>query len=98
YPRGLTREQMSPMARMMAIADIFEALTAVDRPYKKGKRLSEAVSIMARMRDTGHIDPDLFALFLQSGVYRRYADRFMARACVDEVDVAAMLVPAAPGT
>ena len=94
YPRGLTREQMSPMARMMAIADIFEALTAVDRPYKKGKRLSEAVGIMARMRDAGHIDPDLFALFLRSGVYRRYADRFMARACVDEVDVAAMLVPA----
>ena len=61
---------------------------------KKGKRLSEAVGIMARMRDAGHIDPDLFALFLQSGVYRRYADRFMARACVDEVDVAAMLAPA----
>ncbi|MCK6394547.1 HD domain-containing phosphohydrolase [Zoogloea sp.] len=97
YPRGLTREQMSPMARMMAIADIFEALTAVDRPYKKGKHLSEAIRIMARMRDAGHIDPELFALFLQSGVYRRYADRFMARACVDEVDVAAMLAPAAPG-
>lgn len=94
YPRGLTREQMSPTARMMAIADIFEALTAVDRPYKKGKCLSEAVGIMARMRDAGHIDPELFALFLQSGVYRRYADRFMARACVDEVDVAAMLAPA----
>ncbi len=91
YPRGLTREQMSPVARMMAIADIFEALTAVDRPYKKGKTLSEAIGIMARMRDAGHIDPDLFALFLTSGVYRQYAERYMPRDCVDEVDVARLL-------
>ena len=91
YPRGLKGGEMSLVARMMAIADIFEALTAVDRPYKTGKRLSEAVSIMAGMRDRGHIDPDLFALFLRSGVYRRYAERFMQRKCVDEVDVDAML-------
>lgn len=87
YPRGLVREQMSPVARMMAVADIFEALTAIDRPYKKGKTLSEAVAIMARMRDEGHIDPDVFALFLRAGVHRQYAERFMQRACVDEVDV-----------
>ena len=73
------------------IADIFEALTAVDRPYKKGKTLSEAIGIMARMRDAGHIDPDLFALFLTSGVYRQYAERYMPRDCVDEVDVARLL-------
>jgi len=88
YPRGLTREQMSPVARMMAIADIFEALTAADRPYKKGKKLSEAVAIMARMRDEGHIDPDLFALFLRAGVHRDYAGQFMDAEYVDEVDVA----------
>lgn len=91
YPRGLTREQMSPVARMMAVADIFEALTAIDRPYKKGKTLSEAVAIMARMRDEGHIDPDIFALFLRAGVYRDYAERFMQRAYVDEVDVDRLL-------
>ena len=91
YPRGLTRDQMSPVARMMAIADIFEALTAVDRPYKKGKTLSEAIGIMARMRDEGHIDPDLFALLLSSGVYRQYAERYMPSACVDEVDVVKLL-------
>lgn len=91
YPRGLTRDQMSPVARMMAIADIFEALTAVDRPYKKGKTLSEAIGIMARMRDEGHIDPDLFALLLSSGVYRQYAERYMPSACVDEVDVVRLL-------
>jgi HD-GYP domain-containing protein (c-di-GMP phosphodiesterase class II) len=76
---------------MMAIADIFEALTAVDRPYKKGKTLSEAIGIMARMRDEGHIDPDLFALLLSSGVYRQYAERYMPSACVDEVDVVRLL-------
>jgi HD-GYP domain-containing protein (c-di-GMP phosphodiesterase class II) len=87
YPKRLTREQMSPVARMMAIADIFEALTAVDRPYKRGKTLTEAIAIMARMRDEQHIDPDLFELFLRSGVYRQYADRFMQPAQIDEVRI-----------
>ena len=63
--------------------------------YKQGKRLSEAVAIMASMRDAGHIDPALFALFLESGVYRDYAQRFMQPACIDEVDVAAILAKAA---
>lgn len=94
YPRGLRREEMSPVARMMAIADIFEALTAIDRPYKRGKRLSEAMSLMARMRDHDHIDPELFALFVKSGVYRDYASRFMAPEYVDEVDEASLLRPA----
>ncbi|NML28243.1 metal-dependent phosphohydrolase [Zoogloea sp. G-4-1-14] len=97
YPRGLTREEMSPVARMMAIADIFEALTAVDRPYKRGKRLSEAMSLMARMRDHKHIDPELFELFVKSQVYRDYASRFMAPEYVDEVDEAALLRPPACG-
>jgi hypothetical protein len=73
----LRREQMSPLARMMAIADIFEALTAVDRPYKKGKTLSEALAIMSRMQQEQHIDPDLFALFLRAGVHLDYAREFM---------------------
>src|SRR5690606_33435610 len=66
YPKGLTREQMSLPARMMAIADIFEALTAADRPYKKGKSLSQALNIMADMCLGAHIDPQLFALFIHS--------------------------------
>jgi HD-GYP domain-containing protein (c-di-GMP phosphodiesterase class II) len=94
YPRGLTGGEMSPVARMMAIADIFEALTAADRPYKKGKTLSEAIAIMSRMRDEGHIDPDLFALFLQSGVFREYAEAHMSADHVDEVDVDAALARA----
>ena len=78
---------MSPVARMMAIADIFEALTAVDRPYKKGKTLSEAIKIMSFMVKDQHIDPELFALFLRSGVYRDYAVRFMKPEQIDPVDI-----------
>ncbi len=91
YPRRLRGEEMSVLARMMAIADIFEALTAVDRPYKKGKTLSQAIAIMAQMKADGHLDPDLFDLFLRSGVYRDYANRFMRPEQIDEVDLAAYL-------
>jgi HD-GYP domain-containing protein (c-di-GMP phosphodiesterase class II) len=87
YPRGLTGAQMSPAARMLAIADIFEALTASDRPYKKGKTLSEAIGIMRRMRDDGHIDPQVFELFLVSGVHRRYAERYLRPEQIDDVEI-----------
>jgi HD-GYP domain-containing protein (c-di-GMP phosphodiesterase class II) len=87
YPRRLTKDQMSIPARIMAIADIFEALTAADRPYKKAKSLSESISIMARMRDNAHIDPEIFDLFLTSGVYRRYAERFMQPDQIDAVAI-----------
>lgn len=89
YPRRLVRDEMSPVARMMAIADIFEALTAVDRPYKKGKTLSEAIKIMSAMKKDQHIDPELFDLFLRSGVYREYAERFMKPEQIDTVDISA---------
>lgn len=95
YPKGLKRDDMSPLARMMAIADIFEALTAGDRPYKKGKTLSEAIQILVRMKDEGHIDPDLFTLFLRSGVYLDYARRFMSVEQIDEIDIMQYLEPSA---
>ena len=91
YPRKLRRDEMSIPARMMAIADIFEALTASDRPYKPQKTVSEAIRIMSVMKRDQHIDPDLFDLFLSSGVYRHYAEAFLAPEQVDEVDVAAYL-------
>jgi len=91
FPRGLSREQMSIPARMMAVADIFEALTAGDRPYKKAKTLSESMAIMARMRDGNHIDPDIFDLFVTKGVYREYARRFLQPEQIDDVDEAALL-------
>ena len=77
FPKGLTREQMSWPARMMAIADIFEALTASERPYKPAMKISQALSIMQRMRDQNHIDPDLYQLFLQAKVWLQYANRFL---------------------
>jgi HD-GYP domain-containing protein (c-di-GMP phosphodiesterase class II) len=77
YPKRLTSAEMPLAARMMAIADIFEALTASDRPYKKAKTLSEALRIMQRMKEDRHIDPDLFELFLASGVHLEYGRRYL---------------------
>ncbi|QTL36408.1 HD domain-containing phosphohydrolase [Pseudoalteromonas viridis] len=85
YPRGLTREQMSIPARIMAIADIFEALTAADRPYKDAKKLSECLFIMGKMKLGDHIDPDLFDVFVESKVYLKYAEQFLKPAQIDEV-------------
>jgi HD-GYP domain-containing protein (c-di-GMP phosphodiesterase class II) len=96
YPRQLRREEMSPLARMVAIADIFEALTAVDRPYKKGKTLSEATAIMSLMQQEQHIDGELFTLFLRSGVYLDYARRFMQPEQIDAVDVDRLLEASVP--
>ena len=77
YPRGLTREQMSVQARVMGIADIFEALTAKDRPYKKGKTLTESLTILGKFKLGGHIDPDLFDVFIREKVYLDYAKQFL---------------------
>ena len=87
YPRGLTREQMSIQARCMGIADIFEALTAKDRPYKKGKTLTESLAILGKMKLTGHIDPDLFDVFMWEKIYEKYARQCLDPDQIDEVDV-----------
>ena len=87
YPRGLTREQMSVQARCMGIADIFEALTAKDRPYKKGKTLSESLQILGKFKLGSHIDPDLFDVFMWEKVYLKYAAQCMDQHQVDEVDL-----------
>jgi HD-GYP domain-containing protein (c-di-GMP phosphodiesterase class II) len=86
YPKGLTREQMSVQARCMGIADIFEALTARDRPYKRGKTLSEALTILGKFKLNGHIDPDLFDVFMWEKVYEKYARDFMPPEQIDRVD------------
>ena len=88
YPRGLTRDQMSVQSRCMGIADIFEALTARDRPYKKGKTLSESLSILGKFKLGGHIDPDLFDVFMWEKVYLKYAEQCMDKEQVDDVDLA----------
>ncbi|ATB69895.1 putative cAMP phosphodiesterases class-II [Sulfurospirillum diekertiae] len=87
YPRGLTKEQISLPARIIAIADIFEALTASDRPYKKAKTISEAIKILSMLKKDGHIDGDLFELFLRSGVYLQYAQKYLRAEQIDDVDI-----------
>ena len=94
YPRRLTAKELSVPSRIMAIADIFEALTAADRPYKKGKPLSVCIDILAGFRDRNHIDPDLFELFLRSGLYRTYAEQFLRPEQINEVDIERYLTKA----
>lgn len=86
YPRGLSREQMSVPARMMGIADIFEALTSKDRPYKKAKTLSESLYILGKMKVNHHIDPDLFDIFIRDRIYLKYAELFLEPEQIDDVD------------
>ena len=86
YPNGLKREQMSVQARLMGIADIFEALTAKDRPYKEGKTLTESLEILGKFKENGHIDPDLFDVFVREKVYLEYAHRFLAPEQINQVD------------
>lgn len=87
YPRGLTREQMSIPARIIGIADIFEALTAADRPYKKGKKLTEALAILGKLKVNNHIDPDLFDVFIREKVWLKFAHEFLDDEQIDEVDL-----------
>jgi len=90
YPKGLTREQMSIPARIMGIADIFEAITAPDRPYRKGNTLSEALDLLGTFKMNDHIDPDLFDVFIREKVYEKYAREFLAPEQMDKVDINAI--------
>lgn len=87
YPKGLNKDNMSVPASIMVIADIFEALTAADRPYKAPKKLSDTVKIMLFMKKDAHIDDELFQLFLTSGIYKEYAERFLLPEQLDDVDI-----------
>ena len=87
YPRKLSAEDLSMPERIMVVADIFEALTAADRPYKTPKPISEAVAILHKMVMKGNIDADVFELFLTSGVYLRYAKQFLLQSQIDHVNI-----------
>ena len=91
YPRKLTAEQLSIPERVLVLADIFEALTAADRPYKKAKPLSVAIDILAKMVADQHVDEDVFKLFLTSGIYLKYAKRYLNPEQIDDVDIAKYL-------
>jgi HD-GYP domain-containing protein (c-di-GMP phosphodiesterase class II) len=86
YPKGLTREQMSIPARMMGVADIFEALTSKDRPYKKAKTLSETLNILGNMKLNQHIDADIFDLFIREKIYLQYAEMFLDPEQIDTIN------------
>ncbi len=83
YPKGLKRDEMSVQARIMGIADIFEALTARDRPYKAAMKISEALHILGNFSNNGHIDPDLFDVFVKEKVYLKYAEQFLEPSQID---------------
>ncbi|MET3998513.1 HD domain-containing phosphohydrolase [Marinobacterium sp. MBR-109] len=87
YPRRLDAASLTVPERIMALADVFEALTAADRPYKTAKTLSESLRILAFMSRDGHLDPEVFCLFLESGVYLEYARRFLKPEQIDKVDL-----------
>ena len=91
YPKGLKADEMSVQAKMMAIADIYEALTAADRPYKDGKKLSQAMRIMGFMKNDYEIDADLFEIFVREGVYKKYAKKYIEKNQIDLVDESSVL-------
>ena len=91
YPKRLNEQELSLPARMMAIADVFEALTASDRPYKEGKTLTQALGIMARMVQDRHLDGPLFRLFVESGLPQRYAKDYLTPDQLDEPATASLL-------
>ena len=88
YPKGLKRDEMSVQARIMGIADIFEALTARDRPYKPAMKISEAMRILGNFSRNGHIDPDLLDVFIKQKVYEKYAELYLEPSQIDEPDLA----------
>lgn len=77
YPRGLTKEQIKMQSRIICLADVFEALTAPNRPYKPARSAMDAVEILRIMKDNGQIDPDLFDLFVQEKLHLYYAEHFL---------------------
>lgn len=87
YPRGLKKHEMSVLARLMGVVDVFEALTAKDRPYKKGKKLSEAIHLMGKMVETNQIDADLFSIFIEQQVYLKYAYDYLDSTQIDDIDL-----------
>jgi HD-GYP domain-containing protein (c-di-GMP phosphodiesterase class II) len=87
YPRRLSSEELSVEERILAIADVFEALTAADRPYKRAKSIGEAIDILHQMVEAEHLDRDCFELFLRSGVYRQYAQRFLPPEQHEDIDL-----------
>lgn len=86
YPRGLSAHEIALQTRIIALADVFEALTSSERPYKPAKTLSETFGIMSKMVEANHLDPDVFRVFIHSGAYLEYAKKFLKPEQLDDFD------------
>jgi HD-GYP domain-containing protein (c-di-GMP phosphodiesterase class II)/HAMP domain-containing protein len=84
YPQGLVRNQISMQGRILGLADVFEALTARDRPYKPGMPLRQVLEILDDMCKEGHVDPDLFEMFVRERVHLRYAVAYLDPEQIDD--------------
>jgi hypothetical protein len=84
YFRHLSKDELPLQSRIMAVADIFEALTAKDRPYKKPMKLSQALEILSFLKKDGHIDPDIHDLVISSNLLLEYAKAFMNPDQIDD--------------
>ncbi len=87
YPRQLEESNLPLQARIISIADLYEALTASDRPYKKGKTLSETLRIMGFMAKDREIDKDILDLFIDTKLYLDYANDYLKPEQIDNIDV-----------
>jgi HD-GYP domain-containing protein (c-di-GMP phosphodiesterase class II) len=83
YPQHRYRETLNIQARILAIADIFEALSAQDRPYKKPMTLSQTVRVLNQMGQSGLLDNDIITVFFQSNAHLEYAKRHLSNAQLD---------------
>ncbi|GGB44841.1 phosphodiesterase [Oceanisphaera marina] len=94
YPRGIKAGDLPLQARIMALADVFEALTASDRPYKQANSLQKTLSIMANMVKKQHLDPVLFRFFVEQEIYLQYASQYLAAEQQDQINKQQVLAAA----
>ncbi len=87
YPRGLKGDEISLQTRILTLADVFEALTASDRPYRKGNTLSQALKILGFMVKDNQLDPDIYDLFVNEKIYMEYAKKELTPSQIDEIKI-----------
>jgi len=83
YPNGLKWDELSLQARILAVADVFEALSARDRPYKEPMSLSKAIQILGFMVKDNHLDKDVVDLFIKTGIHLEYARKYLSEKQID---------------
>lgn len=87
YPHGLNDNNLFLASKILMLADVFEAITSSERPYKAPKKLSEALHILQKMKDSGQLDANLYKLFIQKKIYLRYAKQYLSPEQIDEINI-----------